>query len=103
MCLDVRVLEAHDDVYDYAAGVPTNQAEISGETTTDEHVVAPEVTQELNRLQTLGRPHRARLLTSWCLEDMCTVRKPSNGWMIEWWQKVANESCRRGVHKMHCS
>ena len=50
MGLDICVLEAQDDVYDDAAGVPTNLAEMSGETTTDEDVLAPEVTVELNRL-----------------------------------------------------
>ena len=56
MGLDVCVLEARDDVYDEAAGTPTNLAGMSGVNTTDEDVVAPEVTEELNRLKLLGRP-----------------------------------------------
>ena len=60
MGLEICVLEAQDDVYDEALGAPTNVAETSGENTTDdEDAVAPEVTEELNRLKTLDRPYRA--------------------------------------------
>ena len=52
MGMDVCVLEAQDDVYDEAAGM-------SGVDTTYEDVVAPEVTEELNRLKPLGRPYTA--------------------------------------------
>ena len=59
MGLEICVLEAQDDVYDETAGTPTNPAETSGEKkATDEDVVAPEVTEELNRLKTLGRAHK---------------------------------------------
>ena len=57
--LDICMLEAQDDVYDETPGTPTNPAETSGENATDEDVVAPEVTEELNRLKTLGRAHKA--------------------------------------------
>ena len=59
MGLDVCVLEAQDDVYDDSAGTPTNLAGMFGVNTTDEDVVAPEVTEELNRLKVLGRPYTA--------------------------------------------
>ena len=58
MGLDVCALEAQDDVYDEAAGTPTNLAAMSGVNTTDEDIVTPEVTKELNRLKLLGRPYR---------------------------------------------
>ena len=48
MALEMCVLEAKDDVYDETPGTPTNPAEASGENATDEDVVAPEVTEELN-------------------------------------------------------
>ena len=57
--LDVCVLEAQDDVYDEAAETLTNLARMSGVNTTDGDVVAPEVTEELNRLKPLGRPYTA--------------------------------------------
>ena len=42
------------------AGSPRRRlAETSGENATDEDVVAPEVTEELNRLKTLGRAYQA--------------------------------------------
>ena len=56
--LEMCVLEAQDDVYDETTGTPTNPAENSGENATDEDV-APEVTEELNRLETLGRAYKA--------------------------------------------
>ena len=56
--LEICVLEAQDDVYDGTPGTPTNPAETSGENATDEDV-AQEVTEELNRLQTLGRACKA--------------------------------------------
>ena len=59
MGLDVCVLEAQDDVYDEAAETPASLAGMSGLSTTDQDVVAPEVTEELNRLKLLGRPCRA--------------------------------------------
>ena len=59
MGLDVCVLEAQDDVYDEAAETLTNLARMSGVNTTDEDVVAPDVTEELNRLKLLGRPYTA--------------------------------------------
>ena len=52
------MLEAQDDVYDETPGAPTNPAETSGENATDEDVVAPEVTEELNRLKTLIRGYK---------------------------------------------
>ena len=59
MGLEIRVLEAQDDVYDETPGTPTNPAETSAENAADEDVVAPEVTKEVNRLKTLGRAHKA--------------------------------------------
>ena len=59
MGVDVCVLEAQDDVYDEAAETPTNLARMSGVNTTGGDVVAPEVTEELNRLKPLGRPYTA--------------------------------------------
>ena len=56
--LEICVLEAHDDVYDETSGTPTDPGEPSGENATDE-VEAPEVTEELNRLETLGRAYKA--------------------------------------------
>ena len=56
MGLEICVLEAQDDE---ATETPTNLAETSGEDVTEEDVVAPEVTEELNRLTALGRPYRA--------------------------------------------
>ena len=53
------MLEAHDDVYDESLGTPTNPAQTPGENATDEDVVAPEVTEELNR-QSLQSPERQR-------------------------------------------
>ena len=55
MGLDIRVLEAQDDVYDETLGTPTNPAKTSGENATDEDIVAPEVTEELNRLKNAGQ------------------------------------------------
>ena len=54
MRLEMYVMEAQDDVYHETPGTPTNPAETSGENATDEDVIAPEVTEELNRLKTLG-------------------------------------------------
>ena len=54
MGLEICVLEAQEDVYDETLGTPTNPVETSGENATDEDVVAPEGTDELNRLKTLG-------------------------------------------------
>ena len=60
MCLEICVLVAQDDVYNEAPGAPTNVAETFDDNTTDdEDVVAPEMTKELIRLETLGRPYRA--------------------------------------------
>ena len=56
MGLEICVLEAQDDVDDETPGTP---AETSGENATDEDAVAPEVTEELNRLRTLGRACKA--------------------------------------------
>ena len=53
--LEICVLEAQDDVYDETPRTPTNLAETSGENATDDDIVAPEVTEKLNRLKTLGR------------------------------------------------
>ena len=50
-------LEAH--VFDDATWKLTNVDETSGEFVTDEDVVLPEVTEELNRLKMLGSPFRA--------------------------------------------
>ena len=55
MGLEICVLKAQDDVYDETPGTPTNLAETSGENATDDDIVAPEVTEKLNRLKTLGR------------------------------------------------
>ena len=49
------VLEALDDVLDVLFEAPTNLAGTFGEDETDEDVVSAEVTEELNRLKTLGR------------------------------------------------
>ena len=59
MGLERCLLEAQDDVYDETPGTPTNPSETSEENATDEDVVAPEVTEELNRLKTLGRAYKA--------------------------------------------
>ena len=59
MGLEICVLEAQDDVFDETSGTPTNPAVNSGENATDEDIVAPEVTEELNRLKTQGRAHNA--------------------------------------------
>ena len=60
MGLEICVLDAQDDVYDEAPGAPTNVAETFDENTTDdEDAVAPEMTEEQNRLETLCRPCRA--------------------------------------------
>ena len=56
MGLEICVLEALDDVFDEPPETPTNLAGTPGENETDEDVVSPEVTEELNRLKTLGRP-----------------------------------------------
>ena len=55
-CLEILVLEAQDDVCDDTPGTP---AETSGENATVEDVVAPEVTEELNRLKTKDRVYKA--------------------------------------------
>ena len=57
MGLKICVLEALDDVFDEPPETPTNLAGTPGENETDEDVVSPEVTEELNRLKTLGRPY----------------------------------------------
>ena len=57
--LEICVKEAQDDVYDETPSTLTNLAETSGENETDDGIVAPEVAEELNRLKTLGRIHRA--------------------------------------------
>ena len=59
MGLEICVLEAQDDVYEKTPGTLTNLAETSDENATDEVVEAPEVTEELNRLKTLGRACKA--------------------------------------------
>ena len=59
MGLEMCVLEAQVDVCDETLATPTHLAETSGENETDEDIVAPEVTEELNRLETLGRIYRA--------------------------------------------
>ena len=53
--LEICVLEALDDVFDEPPETPTNLVGTPGENETDEDVVSPEVTEELNRLKTLGR------------------------------------------------
>ena len=50
------VLEAPDAVHDEVAGITTNLTEMCGEYAADEDVAAPEVTEELNRLNTFGKP-----------------------------------------------
>ena len=51
--------DAQDDVYDETLGTLSNLDETSGENATDDDIVAPEVTEGLNRLGTLGRIYRA--------------------------------------------
>ena len=58
--LDMCVLEAQDDVYDETLETPTNLAETTGENATDEDAAAPEVTEELNRLNTLAQLTKPR-------------------------------------------
>ena len=58
MGLDVCLLEAPDDVHDEASGTPSNLTEMCREYAADEDVAVPEVTEELNRLKTLGRSYR---------------------------------------------
>ena len=55
MGLEICVLEALDDVFDEPPETPTNLAGTPGENETDEDVVSPEVTEELNRVKMLGR------------------------------------------------
>ena len=57
--LEICVLEALDDVFDEPPETPTNLAGTPGKNETDEDVVLPEVTEELNRLKMLGRPYKA--------------------------------------------
>ena len=71
MGLEICVLEAQDDVYHETPGTPTIAAENSGENATNEVVVATEVTEELNRLKTLGRAYKAPECRS---ADACEVR-----------------------------
>ena len=59
MGLEICVLEALDDVFDEPPETPTNLAGTPGENETDEDVASLEVTEELNRLKTLGRPYTA--------------------------------------------
>ena len=59
MGLEICVLEALDDVFDEPPETLTNLAGTPGDNETDEDVVSPEVTEELNRLTMLGRPHTA--------------------------------------------
>ena len=56
MGLEICVLEALDDVFDELPETLTNVAGTPGENETDEDVVSPEVTEELNML---GRPYTA--------------------------------------------
>ena len=51
--LEICVLEAQVDVCDETPGTP------AGVNATGEVIVAPEVTEELNRLKTMGRIYRA--------------------------------------------
>ena len=57
--LEICVLEALDDVFDEPPETPTNLAGTPGENETDEDVVSPEVTEELNHLKMLRRPYTA--------------------------------------------
>ena len=59
MGLEMCVLEALDDVFDEPPETLTNLAGTPGENQTDEDVVSPEVTEELNRLKMLGRLYTA--------------------------------------------
>ena len=59
MGLEMCVLEALDDVFDEPPETLTNLAGTPGENETDEDVVSPQVTEELNRLKMLGRPYTA--------------------------------------------
>ena len=59
MGFKICVLEALDDVFSKHPEPPTNLASTPGENETDEDVVSPEVTEELNRLKTLGRLYTA--------------------------------------------
>ena len=59
MGLEICVLEALDDVFDESPETPTNLAGTPGENETDEDVVSLELTEELNRLKTLGRSYTA--------------------------------------------
>ena len=54
MGLQICVLEAQDDVYFETPGTPTNPAETCNENASEEDIVSPDVTGELNRLKTLG-------------------------------------------------
>ena len=64
MGLEICVLEALDDVFDEPTETPTNLAGTPDENETDEDVVSPEVTEELNRLKTLGSLTQPRVRTS---------------------------------------
>ena len=92
MGLEICVQEALDDVFDEPPETPTNLAGTSGENETDEDVVSPEVTEELNRLKTLGRPYTAP-----------SARRPTNSSTIEWWQRAESESSARCALRMRCS
>ena len=86
MGLEICVLEALDDVFDEPPETLTNLAGTPGENETDEDVVSPEVTEELNRLKILGRPYTAPRVDelmpgTFCVqsEDQRTARETNGG------------------------
>ena len=74
MSLEICVLKALNEVFDEPPETPTNLAGTPGENETDEDVVSPEVTEELNRLKKLGRPYTAA-----ASDVLCSARRPTNG------------------------
>ena len=104
MGLEICVLEALDDVFDEPLETLTNVAGALGENETDEDVVSPEVTEELNRLKMLGRPYKSPQCGRADASDVCVQPEDQrNSSTNEWWQRAENESSARCVLRMRCS
>ena len=94
MGLEICVLEALDDVFAEPPETPTNLAGTPGENETDEDVLSPEVTEELNRLKTLGRPNTAPSADE-LMPRTFVYSQMTNSSTNEWWQRAENESSAR--------
>ena len=92
-------LEAQDNVYDEAPGAPTNLAETSGENTADEDVVAPEVTEELNRVKKLGRPYRSPTVHE-SMPPKSVYSQKTNEWLDD---RMVAEGRERELSTLCCS